>query len=235
MHGRSALLATLLVTLLGVAPAWGQQPPTVKVTAEATVSAHPDVTDLDLGVVSEARTAEAAAAENARKMERLIAVLKKEVAPGGEVSTVNYSVEPRLGPPKNNIPAVVGYAVTNTVRVRMTGTASAGKLVDLALKQGANDVRQLSFSIRDPEPLRARALHDATLKARRRAEAMAGALGLHVAGVVSATEGDGREPPIPIQFAEKAAVAQTPIQAGNLEVGTSVTVVFSTAPGATTK
>jgi uncharacterized protein YggE len=230
MHGRSALLATLFLA----APAWGQ-PPTVKVTAEATVSAQPDVTDVDLGVVSEARTAGAAAAENARKMERLIAALKKEVAPAGEVSTVNYAVEPRMGPPKNDVPVVVGYAVTNTVRVRMAGTSSAGKVVDLALKQGANDVRQLSFSIRDPEPLRARALHDATLKARRRADAMAGALGLHVAGVVSATEGDGREPPIPLRFADKAAVAQTPIEVGNLEVGTTVTIVFSTAPGATTR
>jgi uncharacterized protein YggE len=230
MHGRSALLASLLIA----APAWAQQPPTVKVTAEATVSGQPDVTDLALGVVSEAKTAEAAAAENARRMERLVAALKKEVPPSGEVSTVNYAVEQRFGPPKNDVPTITGYVVTNTVHVRMPGTGGAGKLVDLALKQGANDVQRLSFSIRDPEPLRARALHDATLKARRRAEAMAGALGLHLAAVVSATEGEGREPPLPIQFAEKAAmVARTPIQVGAMEVGTSVTVVFSTAPGTT--
>ena len=46
-------------------------PGTIRVVGEATVTAKPNLAELNLGVVSEAATAEAAAANNAKKMERI--------------------------------------------------------------------------------------------------------------------------------------------------------------------
>lgn len=60
----------------------GASPPgTIRVVGEATVTAKPDMAELDLGVVTEAPTANAAAAENSKKMERILAALKKDSAP----------------------------------------------------------------------------------------------------------------------------------------------------------
>src|SRR5688500_6564749 len=93
-------------------------PGTIRVVGEATVTAKPDLVELDLGVVSEAPTAEAAAADNNKKMERLLAALKKEVGAGGEVKTVGYLVTHRLGEPKRGErhQPIIGYTVTNVVR-----------------------------------------------------------------------------------------------------------------------
>jgi uncharacterized protein YggE len=228
----AALLALLVVVLAPAAAAQSAPPATVTVTAEATATGKPDVTNMDLSVVSEGKTAQAAAADNTRKMERLLAVLKKEVQPGGEVKTADYAVEPRYAAQTQPGPSVVaGYTVTNTLRVKLSGTAGAGKLIDLAVKEGANDLRQVAFRIGDPEPLHAQALHAAAAKARRQAEAIAGALGLRVTGVVSATESEQGGRPIPFaHIAATRAAAAVPLEAGSVDVGAAVTVVFSTAP-----
>jgi uncharacterized protein YggE len=205
-------------------------PGTIRVVGEATVSARPDMAELDVGVVSESSTAEAAAAENARKMEGLVAALKKAVGNGGEVKTVGYMVTQRMAEPKpREKPAIVGYVVTNVVRVRIPDVRAAGKIVDLALKQGANEVQRLIFTLRNPEPVQAEALRLAAGKARTRANALASALGLKLGGVVSVSDGDqGR--PVPYHEVSRAALdtSSTPLEAGNLEVQASVTVFFAT-------
>jgi uncharacterized protein len=206
-------------------------PGTIRVVGEATVSARPDLAELDVGVVSEATTAEAAAAENAKKMERLIGALKKEVGNAGEVKTVGYMVTQRHAEPKGRErPPIVGYVVTNVVRVRIPEVKTAGKVVDLALKQGANEVQRLIFTLKNPDPVQAEALKLAAGKARARATALAAALGLKLGNVVSVSDSDqGR--PVPFHEVSKAALdtSSTPLEAGNLEVQASVTVFFATS------
>ena len=211
---------------------YASPPGTIRVVGEATVSAKPDLAELDVGVVSEASTAEAAASENAKKMERLMAALKKEVGNGGEVKTVGYMVTQRYAdPPKpRDRPAIVGYVVTNIVRVRIPEVKNAGKVVDLALKQGANEVQRLIFTLKNPDPVQADALKAAAGKARARAVALASALGLKLGNVVSVSDSEqGR--PIPFHEVSKAALDNnaTPMEAGNLEVQATVTVFFATS------
>jgi uncharacterized protein YggE len=243
--GRRATLAALTVTI-ALAPAatraQGQvvapapPPGTVRVVGEATVSAKPDMAELDLGVVSQAPTAGAAAAENARKMDRVVAALKKEVGAGGEVKTASYTVGPRYGDPKpgqDRLP-IVGYVVANVVRARTLDVAGVGRLVDAALKLGANEVERIAFGLKDPEPVHGEALKAAALKARAHANALAGAVGLRVRGVVSLSEGD----PGPWPMHESAQFrahgremkVATPIEAGALEIRAIVTAVFATEP-----
>ena len=54
----------------GVGPG-GSPPGTIRVVGEATVTAKPDMAELDLGVVTESPTAEAAGADNAKKMDQI--------------------------------------------------------------------------------------------------------------------------------------------------------------------
>ncbi len=211
---------------------YGSPPGTIRVVGEATVSAKPDLAELDVGVVSEAATAEAAAAENAKKMEKLIGALKKEVGNGGDVKTVGYMVTQRFAdPPKpRDRPAIVGYMVTNVVRVRIPDIRNAGKVVDLALKQGANEVQRLIFTLKNPDPVQEQALKAAAGKARTRAAALASALGLKLGNVVSVSDSEqGR--PVPFHEVSKAALDNnaTPLEASNLEVQATVTVFFATS------
>jgi uncharacterized protein len=234
---RAAPLTLTLLLSTGSTTAWAQEPiasppGTIRVVGEATVSAKPDLAEIDVGVVSEATTADAAAAENAKKMEGLIAALRKQVGSGGEVKTVGYMVTQRYAEPAKprDKPAIVGYVVTNIVRVRVPDVRSAGKVVDLALKSGANEVQRLIFTLKNPDPVQAEALKQAAAKARARATALASALGLKLGNVVSVSDSDqGR--PVPYAEVSKAALdsSATPLEAGNLEVQATVTVFFATS------
>jgi uncharacterized protein YggE len=228
--GTAAVLLTPRGAAAQQAPAG---PATIRVSAEASVSAKPDMGVLDLGVVSEAKTADAAAADNARKMERLVAGVKKELGAAGDVKTTEYNVEQRYGrvTTPDQRPPITGYSVTNTIRVHIHDITAVGRVIDQALKLGANEVRSLSLTLRDAEPLRAEALKAASAKAKARAAVIAGALGLRLGVLVSASDTDEPGRPGPLMMERKAVAfsAATPVEMGTLEVAASVTLVFATA------
>lgn len=235
------VLVLALVLAAAFAPAGAQAqvdgpaspPGTIRVVGEATVTAKPDLAELDVGVISEAKTAEAASAENAKKMDKVIAALKKELGQGGDVKTVGYLVTQRYGEarPNDPKPVIVAYVVTNVVRARIPDVKNAGKVVDLALKNGANEVQRLIFTLKNPEPVQAEALKAAAAKARARANALASALGLKLGNVLSVSDGDFGQRPAPFHEMSRAKVADTgtPIEAGELEVAATVTVFFTTS------
>ena len=65
--------------------AWAQQertrprPPTITVTGEALISVEPDQAQLDIGVVTQARTAPEASKENAERLSRVLSEVKEIV------------------------------------------------------------------------------------------------------------------------------------------------------------
>jgi uncharacterized protein len=233
---RYLCLALPILTLAAPARAQTtQQAPTIRVVGEGKVSVKPDMAELDVGVTSQGTTAAAAAAENASKMDKVIAALKKEVGAGGEVKTASYNVTPRYGqapkPGQDRLP-IVGYTVTNMLHVRVPDIQAVGRILDLTVKLGVNEVPSVTYGLKDYEPARAEALKAAALKARAHATALAGALGLKLGPLVSVTEG-GAQGPIPMEFGmEKRALhaAATPVEAGTLDVEATVTAVFATSP-----
>jgi uncharacterized protein len=240
-HGLLPSAALLAVLTLGApalaadAVAPSSPPGTIRVVAEATTVVKPDLAEVDLGVTTEKPTAAAATAENARKMDQIVDALKKEAGAGGEVKTVGFNVSARWGEhrpgPQQSQPAITGYIVNNTVRVRLTDVNAVGRVLDRAFKLGANNVQRVAFTLKDREPAQTEALRAATAKARGRANAMATALGLRVAHVISISESQGDV--IPYDVTEGALTMRanvgTPVEAGSLEIRASVTVVFAIA------
>jgi uncharacterized protein YggE len=224
-------LVCLAPAVASAAESGVQAPPgSIRVVASATVSAKPDQAEIVLGVTTFQKTASAAVAENEKRMERLLAALKKEIGTDGEVSTSEFSVrqefvETRSG---DTTPKIRGYRVTNTVQARAGNVSAVGRLLDAALQAGANNVEQVGFTLKDPETARNQALRLASVKARARAAAIAEGQGLHVGEVISMTEGEG------IDAFDKREVerfkmvsANVSIESGSLEVTGTVTVTFA--------
>jgi uncharacterized protein YggE len=239
MLERTLLLSTtLMLGLTGTAAADSTvlTRDAIQVQTEATTAARPDLAEIDLGVTTDRPSAAAATAENARRMEQLIAGLKKEGGPGAEVRTVGYSLGPRYGRPGPGQPSkIIGYTASNVVHVRTGEVAAVGRLLDQAFKLGANTVDRVNFTLKDPEPARTEALRLATAQARGRATAMASALGLRLGQVVSVIEGGGAvgldrpEEGLEGLAYNARRAASTPMEAGTLQVSARVTVLFAIA------
>jgi uncharacterized protein YggE len=240
VHPSRGFTAALFAAALFAPPAHAQYNPyapppapgTVSAVGEATVVAKPDLAELDIAVTTKGKTAESAASDNAKKMEKVLGAVKKDVGAAGDVKTIGYLVSPNYGPapdPKTGAQVIAEYVATNIVRARTADLAAVGRLVDVAMKAGATDIQRLLFTLKNPDSVQAEALKQAATKARAQATAVASALGLRVTGVVSVTEGDDARPR---PFAEIAASdvrgGATPIDAGTLQVQARVTVVFAT-------
>jgi len=224
------LAAILAVILVGTA-AWAEsQPPYVRATGEASVSARPDRATLQIGVVTQAASAQNAATQNAAKTASLIAALRRSLGADADIHTSGYSLNPNFRSPKDGGQLILnGYTATNAVEITTNDLANVGKVIDAGTQAGANDVRGLEFGIKDEAPLRAQALREAAQKARASAEAMAAGLGLKVIRVLSAEEGSAQVIR-PMRAMMAAAANNTPIEAGNVKVDATVTLTLEVGP-----
>jgi uncharacterized protein len=223
------LNSLLLVGALNAQDALKSGPPTVRAQGEATVSAKPDQVRADIGVVTQAQTAEAAAGQNAKQTSEVIAALKKSLPADSEIQTSGYSIHPNYRQTRDgSAPTITGYTATNTVQVKSSDIAGAGKLIDAATRAGANNVHGIQFTLKNENTVRAEALRNAVQNARTNAAALAAGAGMKVSRIVSIAEGEpARVFPVRAEMmraqADTAAFA-TPMEPGEVQVRAVVTV-----------
>ena len=206
--------------------------PVIRVGGESTVHAKPDQAELMLGVVTQASTGQAAASQNAQKQDAVIAALRKTLGSGAEIKTIGYSLNPNYKYPKEGgQPTISGYTASNTVQVKINDLTLVGKVIDAATQSGANTVDALRFKLKDEKAAQNQALREAAAEAKAKAEAIAAALAVKIVRVLSVDESGQAPRPIYMEgFAMKArvadAAAQTPVEAGTIDIQASVTVSF---------
>ncbi len=215
--------------------AWAQEAPgrppvpEIRVSAEAIIPVQPDRAEIDLGVITEARTAQAAAAQNAQRLEATLAALRKLLGPEAQIKTVSYALDPVHTYPKpGGPPAVVGYTASNTVRVTTDELAQAGRIVDTAMEAGANTIHRLAFTLKDEQPVLAQALGQAAAHAREKAKTIAASLGVKIVRVLRVEESG-----VALQMAEHMTLAfkeaATPIEPGAIDVRATVILTVEIA------
>jgi uncharacterized protein YggE len=231
MMKRLLPLAILTLFGAGVAAQEGAErlaPPSIRVNAEATITAQPDQAQIDIGVITQARTAQAAAANNAKQLETALAELRRALGASAEIKTVSYSLNPDYSYPKEGgKPTITGYTATNIVRVTLNDLTRVGQAIDVATQSGANRIQRLQFMLKDEQAAQSQALRAAAVKARAQAEALAQALGLKITRVLSVMEsGAGIQPVVSdVMLARAEAAPPTPIEPGVIEARAMVTLI----------
>jgi uncharacterized protein YggE len=220
--------------------AWGQGAlekavyPLIRVTGEAAVTTKPDQAWIDIGVVTEARNAQAAATENAEKLDAVLGELHKTLGPEADIKTISYSLTPLYHYPKEGgTPTITGYLATNAIQVKTTELTQVGKIIDTAAQSSANRIQSLQFTLKDEQAVYIQALREAVAKARAKAEAMGSALGLKIVRVLSAEESGQLPRPVYAERMQTRAAAtpvQTPVEPGTIEVRATVTLTVEIAP-----
>ncbi len=206
--------------------------PSITVTGEATISAEPNQAQIDIGVVTQARSAPEASKENAERLNRVLTEVKKILGKGDEVKTSGYALTPNYRYPQGGKPEIVGYNASNTIRIKTTSLDLVGRLIDSAMQAGANNINRLVFTLKDEQAAQLEALGAASAKAKAKAEAVAASLGLKIVKIASVTEGERAIQPIyrqPMLARAEAAPAQTPVEPGTVEVRSTVSMTVEVA------
>lgn len=231
MHNASRMFATFAFSFLLCAPATAAESPgTLAVSGQGEVRGTPDQAVLSTGVTTTAKTAAAALAENASKMNAVFATLKRLGVAEKAIQTSNFSVSPQY--PSYNADArepqqIVGYQVANQVTVTLDDTRKLGPSLDALVAAGSNQINSVSFSIKDPAPLLTKARELAVADAMARAQTYAKAAGVTLGPILSIQEGEA-ETPRPLYNVAMVAgrVAPTPMAPGEQSVTASITVIF---------
>jgi uncharacterized protein YggE len=214
-----------LALLLAVSVAGAQTPNSIQASGSATRSLQPDMAQLNIGVVTQAATAGAAADQNATTTDAVIKALQGVLATTGTIETLYYSISPRYTN-SGGQQTLVGYVVTNTLKVTTRDVNRVGRLIDAGNGAGANSVSGPFYGLQNPDPEVQQALAAASRQALAHAAAMASGLGGRVGAVISAQEGSTLRPFLDSSGAATTSVA-TPIQTGNVSVTANVTVTVA--------
>ena len=199
--------------------------PQISVAATNEVKVTPDRATIQISVQTRAATAAAAAAENATKVQAVLAALRGLGLTNDQLSTMNYNVQPDYVHREGREPTITGYNVTNTILADVRQINQVGRVIDAALSRGANMMTSLQFYASNTEAARRSAIAGAIAKARADAEAAASAAGGSLGQLLEITIGPQFQPPMPMMRLQ-ASVAQmdTPIQPGQ----ESLTVMVNT-------
>ena len=202
--------------------------PMVHAQGEATVSARPDQVQVDIGVVTQAQTAESAAGQNAKQTTDVIAALKKSLPANADVQTSGYSIHPNYKHARDgSAPTIIGYSASNTVRVKSSDIEGVGKLIDAATRAGANNVNGIQFTLKNENAIRAEALSNAVRNARASATALASGAGMKVSRILRIEEGEPvRVYPQRVEMmrAQADSVASTPVEPGEVQIRVVVSI-----------
>lgn len=224
----------------------------LSVTAEGRSYRAPDIANFSAGVVTQADTAGEAIAANSRKMNEVVAALRRAGIAERDVQTSAITLQPRysnpdleaqmraretrepyIPPPKPAGPTIIGYEARNTVQVRVRRLGEMGRIIDTLVAQGANEVNGPSFALDEPRTALDEARTEAMTDARRRAQLYAQAAGMRVVRILSITEGGGYYPVQEMAMARSAMAppaAPTPVAPGELTLSVSISVQFELAP-----
>jgi len=203
--------------------------PSITVNGEAMISAEPDQAQIDIGVITQARSAPEASKENAERLSRVLTEVKKLLGKSDEVKTSGYSLTPNYRYPQGGKPEIVGYTASNTVRIKTNTLDLVGRLIDGAMQAGANNVNRLVFTLKDEQGAQLEALRQASAKAKSKAEAVAASLGLKIVRIAAINEGERTIQPIYRQAMAArgealAAQAPTPVEPGTVDVRSTVSL-----------
>jgi uncharacterized protein len=228
----SAFLAlAALAAGLGACVAEPVRGPLVTVTASAEARTVPDLATVNTGVVSRGATARAAQDAQAQRMTAVMTAVKALGVADADVQTSQIGLSP-LVDWSDGRQRITGYESTNMVSIRVKDMARISDVVDAVVADGGNRLDGIAFSMDDSASAEQSAYADAVRKARQRADAYAAGAGLKVHRVISISEGTGSGPvPVGMPMAEQrvamdAAAASTPVSAGQISTGATVTAVF---------
>lgn len=198
------------------------------VVAEGRSTRVPDLATIRAGVVTQGTTAQAALSENATRMDRVIAALKRAGVADRDLQTATIQLNPQYRYGENVPPAITGYQATNTVSVRFRDVAKSGAILDALVREGANQIDGPNLALEAMDTAMDEARTDAIRRARARAELYAKAAGLRVERILVIAEGATALPPQPMpQMMMRAEMAKdSQVLPGEQEINATVTVRF---------
>lgn len=206
------------------------------VVGSGTVYAKADIANIEVGLKTGAKkTAAEATAESTKKMNEIVAELKKLGIEDKDIKTNNYNLSPVYNYTNERGQELVGYEVTQNMTLKIRDLGKIGDVISKTTEKGANQIGNIAFTIDDEFALKNQARELAIQKAQEKAALIAKQSGMKLGEVKSVYENADVNPPIMYNYTNakmdlavgnEAAVSAPSIQSGQNEIKVEVTLVY---------
>lgn len=198
------------------------------ISATGEVSRVPDIAVISTGVVTRAASASDALAQNAARLDRVRAGLKRAGVADRDVQTSSVSLNPDYVYADRQPPQLTGYQASNQLTVRFRDIRNTGRILDALVAEGANQISGPSLTIDRPEAALDEARTKALAVGRARAELYARSLGMRVVRLVGVSEGARFDNPVPVVAMARRAEsdASTAIVPGEQQLSVTLQMSF---------
>lgn len=196
-------------------------------SATGEVAQVPDIAMISAGVVTRASTASSALQQAADRMAKVRSALKAAGIADRDIQTSNLSLNPEYSY-ENNVQRLNGYSASNQLTIRFRDIANAGRILDVLVAQGANQISGPNLMVDHPEAALDQARSAAIANGRARAELYARSMGLRVTRIVSVAENGGGyapQPPMPMMMA-RAERDSTKVDPGEQKLSVTLSMTF---------
>jgi uncharacterized protein YggE len=190
---------------------------------------------VNIGVTSRGRDASAALAANSADLARVIEAIKAAGVAEKDIGTSGLSIspvfqQPQSGQPSDEPAKIVGYEVSNQVRVLIREIAGSGGILDAVVTAGANQVFGIGFDLADSKAAEQQAVREAIADAKAKAELMAQAAGVRLVRILSVSAGANGGAPVPMLARASFDAKAVPVMPGERSITASANIVWEIAP-----
>jgi uncharacterized protein len=164
---------------------------------------------------------------NSKLMAAVTSALREFVIAENDVRTSRFAVHPIYASAEPRAePKLVGYSVSNRVRVTLRQIDKVGEVLDRLVNAGVTDVGGIEFLLSDSSKALNRAREAAIADARRKAEVFVQASGLRLGPIMWIREEGESAAPIPMRAEGATAAGPVPITTGEDTLRVRVMVGF---------
>ncbi len=205
---------------------------TITVSAEAETRQAPDRVTLQVGIQEQAKTLAEAQKRTNEQLKALDRVAKDMKIPADKIQTSYSNTNPNYTY-KDGKRIFEGYNVNHQISVILDAPDQLGSLMAKLTAAGIDEINNVQYGLKDEQSAKTEALKKAAAGARKKAEAVAGAMGEKLGKLLSLNESGTSYQPIPMPMmrmakgAMMAAEAAPSPPAGGLIINTNVQATFA--------
>jgi uncharacterized protein len=241
----TAAQATAQAAAQGVAPAGCDPARSLHVSSSAAINIVPNRVEIQIGIESNAPTAQGVQANNLRDSEAVIVAIKALGIDAKDIATDGFIISPVYD--ENGMLHIDGYRTNMVISVTLHDPAQTRDVLVAAFQAGANQVLDVEFTTTELRKYRDQARELALKSAREKADLLSETLGASTGCVIKISENSWssysgswssrssfssyqnfvQEAPPPAPENEDNEDADGPISLGQLAVCAEVSVDFA--------
>lgn len=203
---------------------------TVTVQGSGEIQLSADTATIVMAVITRNPDIIKATEENARKITDVMNAIYNDGIDRSNISTSNYRIYQETNSSGNDRNIQGPYNVSNEITIILTDVSRAGNIIDTAIKAGANNLSELTYSVSNTEEAVKQARMLAIKQAEENASVLASANGTSLGQLLYITEDSGSLYPRARSYKSSGEAAllkaATPIYSGNTSVTVCITACW---------